>query len=204
MNREYRDRFWIPLLAPLGIVASVLVIIFFGSRILLEVPTDVAVPLAMLAAVGILLASAYLAVTPSVSAWQLYLIIGAPMVFLVVGGLAPYVHPEGATAPSPAGTEVVQSRWVVVATDNKFDLEQLATPAGQEFIITMRNDGAAPHNVHIYERQGGPSIAVTSPDIITGGQSGSLTTTINSPGTYFYQCDFHPLEMRGTLTVVAR
>ena len=64
----------------------------------------------------------------------------------------------------------------------------------------VRNIGQAVHNVNIYDRQGGSSIAVTDPFVIPGGTSGRLTVTLE-PGTYFYQCDFHPTDMIGTLTV---
>ena len=102
---------------------------------------------------------------------------------------------------TPASGVQAQTSWEVIATDNAFDKTQLVVPAGQEFTITMVNRGQAPHNVHIFESQGGPSIAATDPILITGGQSGTLRTTIGRPGSYYYQCDYHPAEMTGTLVV---
>lgn len=78
-------------------------------------------------------------------------------------------------------------------------MTSLTVPAGT-ITIEVRNIGQAVHNVNIYDRQGGSSIAVTDPFVIPGGTSGRLTVTLE-PGTYFYQCDFHPTDMIGTLTV---
>jgi plastocyanin len=65
----------------------------------------------------------------------------------------------------------------------------------------MDNKDTAVHNVHIYTQKGGTSIAVTDPQAIPAGSTGTLTTTITQPGTYYFQCDFHPEQMNGTLTV---
>jgi plastocyanin len=42
---------------------------------------------------------------------------------------------------------------------------------------------------------------VTDPQAVSSGSTGTLTTTITQPGEYYFQCDFHPEAMTGTLTV---
>lgn len=102
-----------------------------------------------------------------------------------------------ATATSAAGAGEI----VITAQSTAFDKTAIEVTAGQPFTITMENKDTAVHNVHIYTQKGGTSIAVTDPQAIPAGSSGTLTTTITQPGTYYFQCDFHPELMNGTLTV---
>jgi plastocyanin len=66
--------------------------------------------------------------------------------------------------------------------------------------IEAKNVGVSIHNVNIYDRQGGKSLKATDPLAVPGGGTGVLEVTLQ-PGNYFYQCDFHPTEMVGTLVV---
>ena len=56
-----------------------------------------------------------------------------------------------------------------------------------------------PHNIHFFDKKGGNSIA--SADITNGGQSATITFTPQTAGAYYFQCDVHPDQMFGTLTV---
>jgi len=102
-----------------------------------------------------------------------------------------------ATASPAAGATQID----VTAQGFAFDKTTIQVTAGQPFTIKMDNKDTAVHNVHIYTQKGGTSIAVTDPQAIPAGSSGTLTTTITQPGTYYFQCDFHPEQMNGTLTV---
>ena len=82
-----------------------------------------------------------------------------------------------------------------------FNKKTMEVAAGQPFTVTLENKDSAPHNVHIYTQKGGDSIAVTDPQSVSSGSTGTLTTTITEPGEYYFQCDFHPGTMNGTLTV---
>jgi len=81
-----------------------------------------------------------------------------------------------------------------------FNTKSIEVTAGQPFTITVENQDTVPHNLNIYTQQGGTSIAVTDPQLIPAGGTGTLTTTIAQPGTYYFQCDVHPTQMNGTLT----
>jgi plastocyanin len=89
----------------------------------------------------------------------------------------------------------------VVAAGIAFNTNNIEVTAGQPFTITLDNQDPVTHNLHIYTQKGGDSIAVTDPESVSPGTKGTLTTTINEPGDYYFQCDFHPTQMNGTLTV---
>lgn len=76
----------------------------------------------------------------------------------------------------------------------------ITVPAGQEVTIVVKNKGAAVHNLHIYAKKGGDSIAASDPLAIQPGTEGRIVVKFDKPGTYFWQCDFHP-EIQGTVTV---
>ena len=104
---------------------------------------------------------------------------------------------SAATAtPAAGGGEIV-----VTAQALAFDKNTIEVTAGQPFTITLDNKDSAVHNIHIYTAKGGTSTAVTNPEAVPAGATGTLTTTITQPGTYYFQCDFHPETMNGTLTV---
>jgi len=104
---------------------------------------------------------------------------------------------QAATATPAAGATQID----VVAQGFAFDKKTIEVTAGQPFTIKLDNKDSAVHNLHIYTQKGGTSVAVTDPQAVSSGSTGTLTTTITQPGTYYFQCDFHPEQMNGTLTV---
>jgi plastocyanin len=88
----------------------------------------------------------------------------------------------------------------IVETDNKFDKGAFTVKANEQVTFTVENKGSAIHNWHVLvvkDKSGN--------DIMTklsgGGTKETITFIIDKPGTYDYQCDVHPTEMRGKLTV---
>lgn len=57
------ERLVLPFVIPVGVIIATLLIIFIVSRILLGVPREVAVPLAMVMATAVLIGSAVVATT---------------------------------------------------------------------------------------------------------------------------------------------
>jgi len=106
--------------------------------------------------------------------------------------------PTPATTPTPAAGAMEID---VAAQGIAFDKTTLEAKASQPFAIRLDNKDSVTHNLHIFTKKGGDSIAVTDPDAVQGGKTGTLTTTIAQPGDYYFQCDFHPGQMNGTLTV---
>ena len=104
----------------------------------------------------------------------------------------------GAAASTPsAGVMQID----VTAQGTAFDKKTIKVNAGQPFTIILHNKDSMPHNLHIFTKKGGDSIAVTDPQTVEPGTTGTLNATIAQAGDYYFQCDFHPTQMTGTLTV---
>lgn len=100
----------------------------------------------------------------------------------------------GAAAAAPAGA------IVIVATDNKFDRTEITIRANEPATITLQNRGSAIHNWHVLNVKDKDGKDITT-QLLTGGQSETITFTITQRGTFDYLCDVHPTEMRGKLVV---
>ena len=108
----------------------------------------------------------------------------------------------GATPTPPPGPEVT---YDVEIGDNFFKPNNLVAAVGQKVTINLHNGGQATHNM----RQAGADNqynsgddAVSNPDVIPPGATATLEITIDQAGTFNFRCDFHPVDMTGTLTVV--
>ena len=87
----------------------------------------------------------------------------------------------------------------ITAKDISYDKTNLSAPAG-EVTITFDNQDPTPHNLDILSgpNPGGESLGKTQ--IKTGPATSTLSVTLQ-PGKYYYQCDVHPGQMHGILTV---
>ena len=91
----------------------------------------------------------------------------------------------------------------LVAQNTAFDPTCLVAGAGKGFAITFTNKDtgvAGTHNVDVFDKQGGTSIAALDPK--PGPYTESLNVPSLDPGSYYFQCDIHPTQMFGTLAVV--
>lgn len=114
---------------------------------------------------------------------------------VVAAGAQASTSGSAAAAPSGASGGLQE-----VTTDNKFSQTSFTIKAGQQVTLTQTNKGQAIHDWHVLgvtDSAGKPvATALTQP-----GQSSKVTFTITKPGTYKFQCDVHPTQMVGTLTV---
>lgn len=115
---------------------------------------------------------------------------------------------EVSPADSPAGDS--SGSLDLAMGDNFFDQDGAQNPtiefsAGAAIEIALTNDGAAIHNMRFAGEDNQfntPDDGVSDPDIVSAGQSATLVfTTPNKTGSYSYQCDFHPTDMKGTVTI---
>ena len=113
---------------------------------------------------------------------------------------------EVPTTPIAGGAEVVMG-------DNFFDPKDITVAAGDTVSFNLINEGLALHNMHITQLDGSYTeegiCAVdgadpcSDPSAVPGGQTAVLEWEVpDSPGIELpFRCDFHPVEMTGTLTI---
>ncbi len=214
-SAQVYDRLSLALLIPVGVMAFALLVVFLLSRIYLTLPGDAATPLAAGIAIGVLLIAWYFSANPTAPRWQPVGLAGLIAVFLlVVGGWAYYYddnNHEVKAAPEPVktasaatGSPVAAGAAEIVMEDNKFVETAITVKSGETIKIT--NNGTAIHNVHIgpftasFCKAAGPD-PCSKPANVPGGTTASLGPVTLAAGTYDFQCDFHPLDMQGKLTV---
>jgi plastocyanin len=75
--------------------------------------------------------------------------------------------------------------------------------AGARVQIEFRSNDAAPHNFAIYETAAA-EVEVFVGDIVIGPREVELYEfdAPLEPGTYFFRCDVHPIEMIGDFVVL--
>ncbi len=107
---------------------------------------------------------------------------------------------ETRATPTAGGGAAPAGAIVITATDNKFDKTELTVRANQPVTLTLQNQGQAIHNWHVLNVKDKDGKDITT-NLLPAGQSQTITFTIAQTGTFDYQCDVHPTEMRGKLTV---
>jgi plastocyanin len=112
--------------------------------------------------------------------------------------------PPPSTPPAPACSPG-GPRLEIVAKSIAFDTACLAAPADTAFTLAFDNqDAGIPHNVEIFEtaaaqkRLGG---ATDAGDFVTGPDQVTYQVPSLPAGTYFFRCDLHPAQMKGTFVV---
>jgi plastocyanin len=199
--------------------------VFAFSRILLALDEQVAPWVALLFAVNILVGCALAAALPG---RRSFAFLGTVLVATIIGGgiagaivgerpvhslvqeehdapepteptaAPPTEQPtegptEEPTGPPPEGPVTVTAEGIAFDTDElRFPPE---TQVGLHFV---NQDTGIPHNVAIYQSQGGEPIF--QGEIITGAAETDYTFTTPAPGEYYFQCDVHP-NMSGSVAV---
>jgi plastocyanin/heme-degrading monooxygenase HmoA len=216
-RRDVSERLVLPLLIPMGIFVFAVLVIYGLSRIYLEIPNDVATPLALGIAIAILAVSWYLASNPQVPRWQIGGIVLVAVGLLLGGGIYAGVHEdkgEGAEAappaaeapaeqPTRAASPVAGEAAAVLdisAINITYSTDTLEAPADKPFIISFENQENLPHNVSIYTDDTASDPLFVG-DIFSGPDTRDYEVSSLPPGQYFFRCDVHPTQMTGTLIV---
>jgi plastocyanin len=101
---------------------------------------------------------------------------------------------------SSGGTiAVVDGIAEISADDLAFDAATITAPAGQPFTVAFANLDSMPHNFSVYVEEGGDLIA--EGEIINEGETDEVEVEGLSAGEYFFVCDLHAGEMKGTIVV---
>jgi len=128
------------------------------------------------------------------------IVVTAPASAASPGGVAPGTAvglvPCGTPIGTPAGGGQAQTAPTVEMVDINFNPKELTIPAGTDVQVTLKNDGALPHNFNIDE------LNIHSGDVQPGQ---TMAVTVNAqPGSYTYYCNIpghREAGMEGTLTV---
>ncbi len=120
---------------------------------------------------------------------------------LQVGQPAAGASTHDMTVPATnAGAAAGGAKLTVMAMNNKFDQKALTVQHGQSVTLTFMNHDAAVHNLHVIGLKGSDGKDVQTA-LVEQGNVATVTFTPDKPGTYKFQCDVHPSDMSGTLTV---
>ena len=211
LTEEVRFRVPLPIVIPLVALVIIGALTIGMSRILLSVPKEVATIIAIAVAVNVLIGAAVVAARPTSarSSWaELAIVFAYPIIVGVVlaqmdiGGDTHAVAEEsgahGEEATGSEGAESAAGIESIEAASFAFSTEELALPADEEVELEFVNEDAAPHNVAIYESEGGKPLF--QGETISAGQQTTYAIPALEAGEYHFQCDVHP-SMAGTVTV---
>ncbi|MGH2729075.1 MAG: cupredoxin domain-containing protein [Actinomycetota bacterium] len=202
---EVRIRLPLPIVIPLGALLFIAGVTIGISQVLLAVPKEAAVAIALVMAANVLGACAFVALRPAEArrSWaELLMIVLYPILIGLViaqtgigeeeeGAAAETGTEQGGAAPGGTTTEVT-------AKDVLFDTDALTLAAGEATSLRFVNEDSVQHNIAIYTNKSAKKSLFTG-DLLAAG-----TTTYEIPpldkGEYYFQCDIHPTSMFGTVT----
>ncbi|HMC08828.1 MAG TPA: cupredoxin domain-containing protein [Actinomycetota bacterium] len=221
-DETIRERAVLPLGVPLAIFAAVAAVVFLFSRILLNVPRQVAVAVALMTALNILVTCAVLALR-RIQGFTALLLLAVIAVPIVLGGAAaakvikikePHAAAGaqagaggatqgGATqggATQGGGGAIASGPISLSAVNIAFNKSSLDIAANTPTKVNFRNADTQPHNFHVF--QGPPGFTPPpTPPIADPGSTVSYDIPPLPAGAYQFRCDLHPGSMLGKLTV---
>ncbi|HEY7873514.1 MAG TPA: cupredoxin domain-containing protein [Actinomycetota bacterium] len=214
---EVRVRIPLPIVIPAVAIIVIGAAAFGISRILLNVPKNVAVALALVMAINVLGACAYVALKPTrmtSATWaELFVVLTYP---IIIGAVLTQTGVAGTTAehgeeahqeapggeaapPAEGGGEAEPSSEVeITAAEFAWDKSELAVVAGEPLTVTVENEDPTAHNFSIYEDDSLAKDFFVG-DTIAASASAEEQVDPLPKGEYYFQCDLHP-TMNGTLT----
>ena len=194
-NTDLRERAVLPVLIPLLAIVLTEIVVFSMSRVLLAVDKNLAVVIALGAALAILIGAAFIAARPRISSTA---VIGL-LVVLGIGavGAGAYAMREGPHyLKEEAGN---RPKIELSAKDLVFDKTTLQiSPSGA--VIDFDNGDAQPHNLAIYPSSDELESPLFKGAIIPGGGRTEYEIGPIEPGDYYFHCDVHP-TMSGDVVV---
>ena len=216
---EASERWALPFLVPVGVLAFALLTIYGLSRIYLEIRHEelgseltLATPLAAGITAGILALAWLFSSRPSIRGWQIAAVAAVVLAILLGASIFTVVHPDSEVEAEGHGPVAEQSGeasasladeaakfTVRMIPTTKYDTDSLTIPAGQDVSIEVINEETdVPHNLAIFQGEDGEDI-LSRVQICDGPCA--QTVTINLPaGEYQFRCEVHSDQMSGTIT----
>jgi len=203
---EVRIRLPLPIVIPLGALLVIAAVTIGVSQVLLAVPKEAAVAIALVMAANVLGACAFVALRPTEArrSWaELLMIVLYPIVIgLVIAQTGIGEEEESAAAETGAEQEGAAPAGLtteITAKDVVFDTEEITLAADEATSLRFVNEDAVQHNLALYSDKS------LKKSLFSGDLLGAGTTTYEIPpldkGEYYFQCDVHPTSMFGTATV---
>ena len=201
---EVRFRVPLPIVIPATALAVIALFTIVFSRVLLSMPHEAAVIVAVAVAANILAGCAFIALRPRASAATLIELVAVMIYPLIIGVAVAALNIGEEPAATTTQTEEAPpaaSGNTLVASGVSFSAESLELK-GPQASVTLDNQDSLPHNFAIYKSEkDGPT--KTNPlftgDEVAAGSSTVYDIDLPPPGDYYFQCDIHP-NMNGTLT----
>ena len=209
LSEEVRFRIPLAFVIPISAIVVIGAVTIGLSQILLSVPKEAAVIIALAVSANLLIAAAFIANRPESarSSWAELLIvftypilIGIVLTQMNIGG-SEHAAAEEAGGHAAAEEEGGGSGLNISAQNLQFDTDEISLPAGEEAEIAFANEDASSvqHNIAIYSEEGGEDVFVG--DVIPGGQSITYSIpALEAEAASYFQCDLHP-GMNGTVTI---
>lgn len=210
MNKDFRERVFLPALLPLLLIAGFFIFSFGLSRVLLAVPDTTATFIALVVAGYLLVVAGLVAARPHIPARALgvgliigLVGVGAAGAVGAAAGMREIPHEEEEAAGGEEGAEgeegaaeAPEGALVFVAIDIDFQEAPETAEAG-ELTFFLDNQGGIIHDVTI-EEEGDETVVEAQ-----GGETDEGTIDLDA-GTYTYYCSVaghREAGMEGTLEV---
>ena len=216
MNNDFRQRVFLPIILPVGVIIGFFGFAFMLSRVLLAVSAGASTAIALGLAAYILAIAAVVSSQPRITSRALAVGVTLGVVAVVAAGLiAAAAGPReiahggegeagqetGDVASSPSDGAAAQNaapdekQLEFVAVDIDFEQAPETAKAG-ELNVVLTNNGSAVHNVTMPAVDDAPIVEAA------GGESATALVELE-PDTYEYFCSIpgHEDLMKGELTV---
>jgi plastocyanin len=204
---EVRIRLPLPIVIPVGALVVIAGATIGFAEILLHVPKHVAVALALVMALNVLGACAFVAIKPKVTTanWaELFIVVTYPIIIGAVLTQTGIVDNSASAEEKPPATTASEAPpaagLALVASGLAWDADVLAAPAGKPFAVKVTNEDTTVHNFSIYADGTLKEQLLDGQDVPAGATVEEKVDQPIDKGEYYFQCDYHP-TMSGTLEV---
>jgi plastocyanin len=116
-------------------------------------------------------------------------------VVLLAGGCGGESGSDGTSGTAAPATTAASGGDKVSLTAKGFawSQTQLSMPTGKQVTVAVDNQDTVEHNFTFKEANADKDV--------DGGQSAEVSFTTPAAGTYDFICEYHPAQMKGTVTV---
>jgi plastocyanin len=82
-----------------------------------------------------------------------------------------------------------------------FSPTKLTATSTKVTIHFSNEDAGTPHNVAVFDGPDANAPPIFHGDLVTGPATSDYSFTLPGPGTFYFHCDVHPVQMTGTITL---